>query len=61
MEFVLEYRGNIHRDFNKMPFPEFVALYDKLVKQKKLESQENNGDGRTISVSDMIASMNTGR
>lgn len=61
MEFALEYHGNIHRDFDRMPFPEFVALYDKLVKQKRIEKQESEGGSKTISVHDMIRGMNTGQ
>ena len=42
-----------------MTFPEFVSLYDKLLGQKQME--QNNKDGKTLSMSDIISKMNTGR
>ena len=61
IEFSLEYHGHIHRDFNKMDFPEFVALYEKLVKQLEMEKNDKSGNGKSVSMNDMMSQMNTGR
>ena len=44
-----------------MDFPEFVALYEKLVKQLEMEKNDKSGNGKSVSINDMMTQMNTGR
>lgn len=55
----LEYRGNIHQNFNELLYPDFIFKHN-WVRETKEQEKNKQSTGNGMSLADMVGSMETG-